>query len=143
MESRDLYQEMILDHSRSPRNKGSMDVATAHAEGYNAMCGDSVHVWLRLEDSRIIDVTFDGVGCAICLASASMMTMTIKGESVEDVHETVHSFIQLLTSESTDGLVDKRLGKLMAFSGVAQFPARVKCATLAWRALQKALAAVD
>jgi len=140
MDLREIYQEAILQHSRKPHNKGGLDNSTADAEGHNAMCGDRVHVWVREVNGRIADASFDGVGCAICVASASMMTDKIKGAAVEDVATTAEDFVALTTGKvPADEAAAERLGKLIVFSGVAQFPMRVKCATLAWRALQHAL----
>jgi nitrogen fixation protein NifU and related proteins len=135
---RDLYQEVILDHNRRPRNFGPLPAANRRAEGNNPLCGDRVTVHLDLADGRIRDVAFEGAGCAISTASASLMTETLKGRSVEEARALFHGFHQLVTQgtvpETEDGL-----DRLAVFSGVREFPMRVKCATLAWHAAMAAL----
>lgn len=133
-ELRDLYQEVILDHGKSPRNKKKLDDANHHAEGYNPLCGDKVAIFVKIEDGRVVDVAFQGAGCAISTASASMMTEAVKGKTIEEVRELFHHFQNMVTgSESGAGL-----GKLEVFMGVSEFPMRVKCATLAWHTLNAA-----
>ena len=135
---RDLYQEVILDHNRRPRNFGALPSANHQAEGYNPLCGDKVTVFLDLQDGRIQDVAFQGAGCAISTASASLMTEALKGKTVEEVREIFQGFHDLVTTGEGEG--SEELGKLAVFSGVREFPMRVKCATLAWHTLQAALA---
>ncbi len=131
----DLYQEVILDHSKSPKNFGELPEFNRKAEGFNPLCGDRVTVFLRLEGDRIQDIRFQGSGCAISTASASMMTESLKGKTLEEAQKIFHGF-QLLTTGQEPGM---ELGKLAVFSGVGEFPARVKCATLAWHALHSAV----
>ena len=132
----ELYQEIILDHSKRPRNQGQLENATATAEGFNPLCGDKLKLALRLENGVIQDVRFVGCGCAISTASASLMTEVLKGRTKEDAERLFERFHQLLTSDSGEAA---DLGKLAVFSGVREFPARVKCATLAWHTLKAAL----
>ena len=133
---RDLYQEIILDHTRHPRNFGTLANANHEAEGYNPLCGDRVSLRLRVEGGRIEDIAFEGSGCAISTASASLMTEALKGKTLPEAQELFRGFHQMLTAGG-DGA---DLGKLAVFSGVREFPIRVKCATLAWHAFQSALA---
>ena len=140
-ELRDLYQEVILDHNRRPRNFGPLPAANRQAEGHNPLCGDRVTVLLDLEDGRIRDVAFQGSGCAISTASASLMTEALKGRSVEEVQEIFRGFHDLVTTGAGEG--SPELGKLAVFGGVREFPMRVKCATLAWHTLLAALDAKD
>jgi nitrogen fixation NifU-like protein len=134
---RDLYQEVILDHNRHPRNFGTLDDANRKAEGYNPLCGDRIDLTLKVEDGRVRDIAFQGSGCAISTASASLMTEALKGKTVEEADELFRSFHEMLTTG--EGGDPERLGKLAALAGVREFPIRVKCATLAWHALQSAL----
>lgn len=131
----ELYQSVILDHNRAPRNFHKLEDATAHAEGRNPLCGDVFDVWLRVADERIVDVAFLGQGCAISKASASMMTQAIKGKTVAEVRELFEQFHQLVTAGSAATLPTK----LEVFRGVRAFPIRVKCATLSWHAMKAAL----
>lgn len=133
---RDLYQETIIDHSKRPRNKGALEQATHSAEGYNPLCGDRVTVELKMENGRIAAANFQGVGCAISTASASLMTDAIKGKTAEEAEKTFEKFHHLLTEERPPAA---DLGKLAVFSGVREYPMRVKCATLAWHTLRAAL----
>jgi nitrogen fixation NifU-like protein len=135
---RDLYQEVILEHSKQPRNYRELGDANHKAEGYNPLCGDHFTVYLKMEGDKIQDVSFQGSGCAISKASASMMTQSIKGKTMAEAEKIFERFHQLVTgtAEST-GAED--LGKLAVFSGVSEFPVRVKCATLAWHTLHAAL----
>jgi nitrogen fixation NifU-like protein len=135
----DLYQEVILDHNKSPRNFRAMAQANRKAEGYNPLCGDHVTVFLRLEDGVIKDISFQGSGCAISKASASMMTAELKGKSETHAHELFDNVHKMLTGEANGGTADK-VGKLAILSGVCKFPARVKCASLAWHTVNAALA---
>jgi nitrogen fixation NifU-like protein len=133
----DLYQEQILDHNRSPRNFRVIENANHKAEGFNPLCGDHVTVYLRLNGGRIEDISFQGSGCAISKASASMMTAELKGKQEADAQALFDKVHKMLTGEGTNG--DPDLGKLTVLSGVCKFPARVKCATLAWHTMNSAL----
>ena len=137
---RDLYQEVILDHNRRPRNFGPLAAANHQAEGNNPLCGDKVSVLLDVEDGRIRDIAFQGVGCAISTASASLMTEALKGQTVEEARRLFHVFHDLLTTGA--GASSPELGKLAVFTGVREFPMRVKCATLPWHTLLAALSEV-
>jgi len=137
---RDLYQEVILDHNRHPRNFGPLPAANHRAEGNNPLCGDRVTVYLDVEGDRIRGVSFEGAGCAISTASASLMTEALKGRSVEEARSLFHGFHELVTKGEEEG---EDLGKLAVFTGVREYPMRVKCATLAWHTLMAALDAKD
>ena len=137
-ELRDLYQEVLLEHSKAPRNYRQLAAANQHAEGYNPLCGDHFTVYLNVEGDRIQDIAFQGSGCAISKASASMMTQAVKGKSKEEAQKIFNMFHKLVTTGHANG-ERPELGKLEAFSGVSEFPVRVKCATLAWHTLQAAL----
>jgi nitrogen fixation NifU-like protein len=137
-ELRDLYQEVILEHAKAPRNYRALDESAAKAEGFNPLCGDRCTVFINTQGGVIQDISFQGNGCAISKASASMMTQTLKGKTLEQAEEMFKSFHGMVTghqpeSESAD------IGKLKVFAGVSEFPARVKCATLAWHTLEAAL----
>ncbi|HZP84627.1 MAG TPA: SUF system NifU family Fe-S cluster assembly protein [Chthonomonadaceae bacterium] len=134
---RDLYQEVILDHNKRPRNFGKLEEATRKAEGYNPLCGDQVTVYLKLKEGVIEDIRFEGSGCAISKASASLMTSALKGKTTEEAARLFTEFHDLVTGESEAD--PDELGKLAVFSGVREFPARVKCASLAWHTLHAAL----
>ncbi len=134
---RELYQEVILEHSKAPRNYGELPAANHKAEGYNPLCGDHFTVYLDLESGKIQDVRFQGAGCAISKASASMMTQSVKGKSREEAEKLFEQFRRLVTGTANGDR--ESLGKLAVFAGVAEFPVRVKCATLAWHTLQAAL----
>ncbi|UCF66398.1 MAG: SUF system NifU family Fe-S cluster assembly protein [Acidobacteriota bacterium] len=136
---RELYQEVILDHSKRPRNLCHPDRANRSADGHNPLCGDRITVYLVIEDDLVRDVGFEGSGCAISTASASMMTEAIKGRSVAEVDRLFHLFHDMLTSRDAPVLPPAELDKLAVFSGVREFPVRVKCATLAWHTLRAAL----
>jgi nitrogen fixation NifU-like protein len=137
----ELYQSVILDHNRAPRNFRKLEDATAHAEGRNPLCGDAFEIWLKLDGERIVDAAFLGQGCAISKASASMMTQEIKGKTVEEVRHLFDKFHSLVTvgSSSGGGETPGLPRKLQAFRGVRAFPIRVKCATLSWHAMKAAL----
>jgi nitrogen fixation NifU-like protein len=135
----DLYQEVILDHNKSPRNFRVIENADHHAEGYNPLCGDHVTVYVQLEDDIIKDISFQGSGCAISKASASLMTAELKGKSAAQANELFDSVHQMLTGDSDNEESAKSVGKLAILSGVCKFPARVKCASLAWHTLNSAL----
>lgn len=133
---RELYQEVILDHNRSPRNFHAMPEADHVAEGHNPLCGDQLKLYVRVENGIVSDASFVGHGCAISTASASLMTEAVKGQSVEDVEALFQDFHALLTGEPPAG---RDFGKLEVLAGVREFPVRVKCATLAWHTLHNAL----
>jgi len=136
----DLYQEVIIDHNRSPRNFGKLDDATQVAEGYNPLCGDKLNLYLKTEDDVIADVSFDGSGCAISVASASLMTDTLKGKTIEQAEQLFQNFHDLIIEEKNPDLEQMQaLGKLVALAGVKEYPARVKCATLCWHTLHSAM----
>ena len=137
-----LYQELILDHNRAPRNYRPMENANRRVEGHNPLCGDRLTVWLRMEGDLIEDVAFQGSGCAISRASASLMTTAVKGKTRPEVEALVDRFHRLVTG-SLDPSEAESLGKLAVFSGVSQFPVRVKCASLSWHALKAALELPD
>ena len=136
---RDLYQEVILDHYKRPRNFGPLADADSHAEGYNPLCGDRVKVHLRMDGDRIAGISFEGAGCAISTASASLMTEAVAGMSREEATELERRFHGLVTGDDREAAGEPDLGKLEALSGVREFPIRIKCATLAWHALRAAL----
>lgn len=136
---RELYQEVILDHNKSPRNFRTMEDANRRVEGYNPLCGDHYTIFLNLDDDVIKDVSFQGSGCAISKASASVMSLAVKGKSKVEAETLFQRFHKLVTGELDGGDHIENLGKLAAFSGVSEFPARVKCATLAWHSLHAAL----
>jgi nitrogen fixation NifU-like protein len=136
----DLYQELILDHSKRPRNCHPMEGANRKAEGYTPLCGDKLKLYLKVEDGVVRDASFEGSGCAISTASASLMTESLKGKTREEAIKLLDKFHDLLT---TDTPAAKDLGKLVVFCGVRDYPARVKCATLAWHTLRSALEGVD
>lgn len=135
---RELYQEVILDHNKRPRNFHKLEEANRQAVGYNPLCGDKLTVYLQVEDDVIRDISFQGSGCAISKASASMMTAALKGKTVVESERLFHSFHGMVTGDDAAGEPDS-LGKLRVFSGVREFPARVKCASLAWHTLHAAL----
>ena len=135
---RELYQQVILDHNRNPRNYKELPNATRKVDGYNPLCGDHYTIYLELDGDTIKDIGFTGNGCAISKASASVMSSTVKGKSKEDATRLFDTFHKLVTGD-TSGLDAADLGRLAAFSGVSEFPARVKCATLAWHTLRTAL----
>ena len=136
---RDLYQEVILEHSRHPRNFHALEGEHRKAEGNNPLCGDRVSVFVRLENGELKDVSFQGSGCAISTASASMMTEKLKGKTPQEALKLFEGFQNLVTGKGAPGVNGVDLGKLKVFSGVGEFPVRVKCATLAWHALKAAL----
>lgn len=138
-ELRDLYQSVIIDHSKRPRNFGEPEHSSARANGFNPLCGDKLTVYLTVDDGIVVDVGFSGSGCAISVASASLMTEAIKGKTVDEAREIFEDFHAMVTSESAAGANPDRLGKLAVFAGVREFPVRVKCATLAWHTLTSAL----
>jgi len=135
---RELYQQVILDHNKNPRNFRELANPTSRVEGFNPLCGDHYTVFVQLDGDKIKEVTFVGNGCAISKASASVMSSTVKGKSTEEAGHLFETFHKLVTGD-TSGLDEAELGRLAAFSGVSEFPARVKCATLAWHTLRTAL----
>jgi len=135
-ELEELYQSIILDHNRRPQNFRAMPDATSHAEGVNPMCGDQLTVWVKVEGDRLADVSFQGSGCAISKASASLMTQAIRGKSRTEADALFEKFHALVTGRGPGD----DLGSLKAFGGVSRFPLRVKCASLAWHAMKAALA---
>ena len=137
---RDLYQEVIMDHNRNPRNSGTLEDANHKGEGFNPLCGDEIQLYLYVNDDSIIEkIRFEGKGCAISTASASIMTETLCGCSVDAAKEYFHAFCASITGEMTDADKNVDLGKLEVLNGVSEYPARVKCATLAWHTLLAAL----
>jgi nitrogen fixation NifU-like protein len=133
----DLYQEVILDHNRRPRNFHALDSATHAADGHNPLCGDRLRIYLKVEDGIVNDVAFEGAGCAISKASASMMTDAIKGRTVGDVDALFERFHRMVTTPPDRPVED--MGKLSSLAGVREFPVRVKCASLAWHTLKAAM----
>ena len=138
-ELRELYQQVILDHNKSPRNFRKMENATQHAEGYNPLCGDHIDIYLLIEDGVVKDVSFKGEGCAISKASASLMTSILKGKSKEEAEKLFEKFHDLVTGKLGENPNTDELGKLAVFAGVQEFPVRVKCASLAWHTMMNAL----
>ena len=143
MDLKDLYQEIILDHGKNPRNLGKFDNYNKDAKGNNPLCGDNVHVYLRLnEHKKVEDIAFEGHGCAISMASASIMTDMVRGKEEKEVKEIVNDFLGMIKEKDfleTNILNDDEKTKLMSLSGVKQYPMRVKCATLSWHTLTSAL----
>ena len=133
----DLYRELILDHYRSPRNRRALDDPKVVSEGYNPLCGDEIEVHVRLDGDVISDIGFDGHGCSISQASGSMMTEAVRGKTLEEARSLIAAFTHMMTDP--DFTPPDEIGDLEAFQGVAKYPVRVKCATLAWHALQQGL----
>ena len=133
-----LYQEVILDHYRRPRNKGALEAPTAHASLRNPLCGDEVDVQVKMEDGRVADVKFGGQGCSISQASASMMTELVKGRTPDEVHSLGERFAEMIRGNA-EAAKDQALGQARALSGVSRFPTRVRCALLAWEAMERAV----
>ena len=142
-ELEDLYQDLILDHSKSPRNFRAIPQATHKSEGYNPLCGDRITLYFLLDGDVIKDISFQGSGCAISKASTSMMTAEVKGKTKAEAKELFKYFHQMLSSEPGKPFDKNKLGKLSAFSGVSEFPVRVKCATLPWHTLRSGLEGVQ
>jgi nitrogen fixation NifU-like protein len=138
MDLKDLYRDIIVDHNRHPRNFREMPDADRHADGFNPLCGDKLRLYVKLDGDRIADVSFDGSGCAISVASASLLTESVKGKSIAEAEKLFGQMHELLTRDDTTVDVAS-LGKLGALSGVREFPARVKCASLCWHTLDAAL----
>ena len=139
----DLYQEVILDHNRRPRNFGVLANATRIANGHNPLCGDRLKLYLRLDGERIADIAFEGSGCAISKASASLMTDAVKGRSIADAVALFDRFRSVVTTPVDQPIDEASVGKLAVLAGVREFPARVKCASLAWHTLKAALDGAD
>ena len=143
MDLKQLYQDIILEHGKSPRNLGKCEGYSHEAKGYNPLCGDKVHVYLKMDDAKKVEsLTFEGEGCAISLASASIMTELVKGKTFEESKEIMNAFLNMIknTSEIQSNYLDEdQKTKLMSLSGVKQFPMRVKCATLSWHTLISAI----
>lgn len=137
----DLYQEVILDHNRRPRNFRAIDEATRRQEGFNPLCGDRLTLYVKLDGDRISDVSFQGTGCAISKASASLMTEALKGKTVAEARALFDRFHEMVTSSSETRAPD--LGKLSVLSGVREFPTRIKCASLAWHTLKAAVSEAE
>ena len=138
---RDLYQELILEHSKNPRNYRVLAGASRSVEGFNPLCGDHFTIYLQMEGDVIADISFQGTGCAISKSSASVMTQLLKGKRKAEAEQLFHRFHNLVTGQPPEDTAE--LGKLAAFSGVAEFPVRIKCATLAWHAVHSALVGAD
>jgi nitrogen fixation NifU-like protein len=138
-ELKELYQQVILDHNKSPRNFKKLENANRTAEGYNPLCGDKIDVYLETENGIIKDISFLGSGCAISKASASLMSSFVKGKSIEEAKEIFKQFHDLITGKLSDDKDLESLGKLRVFAGVREFPVRVKCASLAWHTMLAAL----
>ena len=138
MDSKQLYQEVILDHNRKPRNWGKLEDASHRAEGLNPLCGDHIWVTLKVADDRVESVAFEGQSCAICKASASMMTTNIKGKAVAEVEQLIREFREMATGRLDVARAPNHLGRLSVFAGVKDLPARVKCAILPWHTLHAA-----
>ena len=143
MNLKELYQEIILDHGKNPRNLGKSENFNKDAKGHNPLCGDKVHIYLKLdENKKVEDISFEGQGCAISMASASIMTDLVKGKEENDVKEIVTDFLEMIKEKDeikTNLLKDDEKTKLMCLSGVKQYPMRVKCATLSWHTLTSAI----
>ena len=141
-EVNELYQQLILEHNKSPRNFKKLDSATHDADGYNPLCGDHYHVWVKVHEGKITDIGFQGSGCAISKSSASMMTSAVKGVTVREAKEMFEKFHSVIMTKIGDVIPDEKveeLGSLGALVGVREFPARIKCASLAWHTLNAAL----
>ena len=143
MNLKELYQEIILDHGKNPRNLGKTENFNKDAKGHNPLCGDKVHIFLKLnENKKVEDISFEGQGCAISMASASIMTDLLRGKEENDVKEIVNDFLEMIKEKdeiNTNLLKDDEKTKLMCLSGVKQYPMRVKCATLSWHTLTSAI----
>jgi len=143
MELKELYQEIILDHGKNPKNKGQCDNFNRQAKGHNPLCGDKVHIYLKLnKDQEVDDISFEGEGCAISLASASILTETIKGKNFNNSKKIIKNFLNMVKNESKiaiNNLTEDQQTTIMSLSGVKKFPMRVKCATMAWHTLTSAL----
>ena len=135
----ELYQQVILDHNKKPRNFHKLENANRRAEGYNPLCGDQLNVYLQIDDDQVTDISFEGSGCAISKASASMMTQAVKGKTKVEVENLFNEFHRMAMGDLDEENEPNQLGKLRIFAGVRDFPARVKCATLSWHTMRAAL----
>ncbi|MBA13554.1 MAG: SUF system NifU family Fe-S cluster assembly protein [SAR202 cluster bacterium] len=135
----DLYQEIIMDHNRSPRNYGSMDNPTVELEGFNPLCGDQIKVFVLLDEDKIVDIVFDGIGCAISKSSASIMTVELKGKTISDAQSIFDAFRLMITGKDLDDDSLDLLGDVEVLGGITKYPARIKCASLAWHTVNSAL----
>ena len=135
----ELYQQVILDHNKKPRNFHKLENANRKAEGFNPLCGDHLNVYLNIDGDRVTDISFEGSGCAISKASASMMTQAVKGKSHTEVEQLFDEFHRMVTGVLDEDTEPNHLGKLKIFAGVREFPVRVKCATLSWHTMHAAL----
>ena len=136
----DLYQQVIIDHTKSPRNFGKLEPCSHDAEGFNPLCGDQLHVYLQINDNNIIeDVKFEGQVCSISTASASLMTQALKGKPVSEFERLFEAFHNMATADMSEAPDEETLGKLAVLAGVKEFPARIKCATLCWHTLKAAI----
>jgi nitrogen fixation protein NifU and related proteins len=135
----DLYQQVILDHNKKPRNFRRLEEANRTAEGYNPLCGDQLVIYMQLEDEMVKDISFEGSGCAISKAAASMMTQSIKGKTRQEAETLFKEFHRMVTGQLDEEAEENNLGRLTIFSGVREFPARVKCASLSWHTMHAAL----
>jgi len=136
----DLYQQVIIDHTKSPRNFGKLDCCNHDAEGYNPLCGDQLHVYLQINDENIIEnIKFEGQGCSISTASASLMTESLKGKTTEEFQALFEAFQKMATADLSEEPDQEVLGKLAVLSGVKEFPSRIKCATLCWHTVKSAM----
>jgi nitrogen fixation NifU-like protein len=135
----ELYQQVILDHNKKPRNFHKLEAANRTAEGYNPLCGDQLTVYMQLEDDVVKDVSFEGSGCAISKAAASMMTQSVKGKTKEEAETLFNEFHRMVTGELDEEATTNHLGRLTIFAGVRDYPARVKCASLSWHTMHAAL----
>ncbi len=138
-ELKELYQQVILDHNKSPRNFRKMENSSSKAEGFNPLCGDHIDVFVLIEDNVVKDISFSGEGCAISKASASVMTSLLKGKTKEDAEKLFNKFHDLVTGKLGENIDIEDLGKLAVFAGVHEFPVRVKCASLAWHTMMSAI----
>ena len=138
-ELRELYQQVILDHNKSPRNFRKIEDANRYAEGYNPLCGDRINIYMNVEDNIVKDISFQGSGCAISKASASLMSSILKGKTVKEAEDIFEKFHSLITGKLDDDFNLGELGKLAVFAGVREFPVRVKCASLAWHTMISAV----
>ena len=136
---KELYQQVILDHSRKPRNFHEIGDPTCSVDGFNPLCGDSYKIYIKVENDTILDISFTGTGCAISKASGSMMTSAVKGKKISEAEAMFERFHKMITSDIHDPVDEKELGKLAVFSGVREYPVRVKCASLPWHAMKSAI----
>jgi nitrogen fixation NifU-like protein len=136
---RDLYQQVIIDHAKKPRNSGKLENPDRTIEGFNPLCGDRFVLYLKLDGERLAEVRFEGSGCAISTASASLMTQALKDKEIPEIEHHIDRFLEMVTTPPDGPPPDPEMGKMTIFSGVREFPLRVKCATLAWHSLRAAL----